>query len=187
MEIDDTYFTRKPTLILHFSFRLCNVVFMRAEPFDSWATVKIICIILPGWLAVKDDAMNLYFLQICSHQGRKFTTPTTENVFHALDHVSSCRELAVYILDTPSLFHFQLWPVYCYSIVFPYSRGQKLTRLKRPLSGAAVIFILLTDLFSGPRVVTGSSCFSDRNIWDFLSPEAAVAGMFLLYNIRVTL
>lgn len=50
----------------------------------------------------------------------------------------------------------------------------------RPLSGVAVIFILLTDLSAGLRVVTGSSCFSDRNIWDFLSPEAAVAGIFLL-------
>lgn len=43
----------------------------------------------------------------------------------------------------------------------------------RPLSGVAVTFILLTDLSSG--VWWGSSCFSDRNIWDFLSPEAAVS------------
>lgn len=48
----------------------------------------------------------------------------------------------------------------------------------RRLSGVAIIFIQLTDLSSGLRVVMESSCFSDRNIWDFLSPEAAVSWYF---------
>lgn len=45
----------------------------------------------------------------------------------------------------------------------------------RPLSGVAVILTLLTDLSSGLHAVTGSSCFSDRNIWDFLSAQTAVS------------
>ena len=48
----------------------------------------------------------------------------------------------------------------------------------RPLGGVAAILTLLTDLSSGLRVVGGSSCFSDSNIWDFLSPEAAVSWYF---------
>lgn len=57
----------------------------------------------------------------------------------------------------------------------------------RLLSGLAVILTPLTDLFSGLRVVTRSSCFSDRNIWDFLSPEAGVSWYFPFSSSEVNL
>lgn len=74
-----------------------------------------------------------------------------------------------------SFFLYQLQPSYYHSIVFPYSRGQKLRWLMRPHSGVAIRLVLLTDLSSDLHVVIRSSCFSDRNIWDFLcNPDAAL-------------
>lgn len=53
-----------------------------------------------------------------------------------------------------------------------------------PLSGGAAILTPVNDPFAALPVLTGSSCFSDRNIWDFLSAEAAVASI-LLFSSKV--
>lgn len=59
--------------------------------------------------------------------------------------------------------------------------GQKpwpLIWLRRPLNDAVTMFLQLADPYSSLCAVTELSCFSDRNIWDFLRPEAAVSCCF---------